>query len=648
MLFSVLNAMINWPMVSIRRVLFLVCVVSIGFAPVRADVDAAHKNTLLEQLANPPKIAAASLSSYGHYVSALVRSDDGQSRVAVWRAFKPMETADFLPYTRPDVNWLAWVGEGRLLLSLKQYGLVLYDAHIGRLRPLIENGGPRPLELQPVLLSALPDDPSNILMQWEDPAVPGYPAVYRVNAITGSSEKIMGAWRPIIRWWAGPNGEVELGEGYRGRRQVLFARRAEGWAQITENDYFRESPISIVAVEAGGATAAVISGHAGDTRSLWRMETHDGTFLRQLASQDNFDIDAAIIDPVSNLVVGATYVEDGREQLIWQEDFRAVLSETAASLGLDDVELVSGSRDGRVALFRSRANWRPHRYFLMDEGREGLFEVAPDTAINMLPRPHKRGVWIKLKGRRTKNLGPMHALLSTPEAGANGKAVVLVHGGPVRRVSNTFSPLVSWLSANGYSVLQPNFRGSSGFGETWRRAGYARWGTDMQDDVRTAAEWMLESGYAEAGSMCVMGGSYGGYAALWSAIKDDDIFECAISLNGVTSVAHLVKYLDNLRFSLLSVPRIKGKLSKRTLRQRSPLSRADLVRLPVLLLHATRDANVPFDQGVQMAKSMRAYNKELEFIVLKGSEHQLRRTTDRRTYYEASLRFLEKYIGGGR
>ena len=79
--------------------------------------------------------------------------------------------------------------------------------------------------------------------------------------------------------------------------------------------------------------------------------------------------------------------------------------------------------------------------------------------------------------------------------------------------------------------------------------------------------------------------------------------------------------------------------------RRSPLERAKLVRLPVLLLHATRDANVPFRQGVEMTKALRAHRKEHEWVVLKGSEHQLRRPQDRRTYYEASLNFLRKHIG---
>jgi len=639
-------------MVLIRRFLLSVLTFS-AFCSVgivlHAAEDGEENADLLKQLTDAPRVAAATLSSYGHYVSALVRVDSGDSQLAVWRAFGSIKDADILPYSRSELNWLAWVGEGRLLLSLQEYGLVLYDAHIGRLRPLIENGGPRPDGLVPVLLSALPDDPGNILMQWEDPAVPGYPAVFRVNAITGVSTKIIGAWRPIIRWWASPTGTVEIGEAYRGRRQLLFARRAEGtWEQIADNDYFRESPISIVAVEAGGATAAVISGHAGNTRSLWRMDARTGSFLRQLAVNDRYDINGAIFDPENNIVVGATFTEDGVEQIVWQAQLRDDLQKIATSAGEKKMSLVSRSRDGRVSLYRSSDNWRSNRYFLAEKNEGKLVEIDASDEFKQLPKPVKRGVWIELKGKRTRGLGAMHALLSTPEGGGSGKAVVLVHGGPVRRVSDGYSPMVSWLTANGYTVLQPNFRGSSGFGEAWRRAGYGRWGTDMQDDVRTAAEWMLEAGYATAGQMCVMGGSYGGYAALMSSIKDDDIFECAISLNGVTSVYHLVDYLEQNRFYLLSVPRIKGNSSDRTLKRRSPLNRADLVRLPVLLLHATRDTNVPFHHGAQMVKSLHWQNKDYEFIVLKGAEHQLRRPQDRRTYLEASLKFLEKHIGSGR
>lgn len=624
----------------IRRVLITILTL---FAAAFTVAQAAN-DTLVEQLAQPSKAAAVSLSSDGHYLSALLRGDRAEPQVAVWRVGSPEDDADILPYTFSDVNWMTWVGGGRLLLSLKENGLVLYDAHTERLRPLIDGEGPKPDELLPVLLSALPDDPSNILMQWEDPGVPGYPAVYRVNALTGVSEKIMGAWRPVIRWWASPSGTVELGEGFRGRRQQLYGRRAGGeWAQIAENDYFDDAPVSVISVEAGGATAAVIAAHDSNTRALWRMDTRTGAYLERLAHHGRFDIDAAIVDPVSNFVVGATYVEERTEAFIWQEEYKAKLEMVQAELGAGTIELVSSSLDGRISLYRSPANWRPHRYFINDREVGTIDEIGKDDTVQSLPRPQSRGVYIPLKGKRIQGFGPMHAILTHPKTGPTGKAVVVVHGGPVRRASDRFNPLVSLLVGRGYTVLQPNFRGSSGYGEMWRRAGYAQWGNDMQDDVRTAAQWMLDSGHAKAGQMCIMGGSYGGYAALMSAIKDEDLFECAVSLNGVTSVYHLVEYYNKRRFNLLTVPRIKGRLSKRSLTRRSPLYRAELIDLPVLLLHGTNDSNVPFEQGVAMARALAAEDKKHIFIKLDGAEHSLRRARDKVTYYGAVIDFLGKH-----
>lgn len=666
--------------VSVWFKVMLALLILLWAAPASAKVIDADLNKgdpqLLTLLTDAPRISALTLSSDGHYLSALLRQDDGDSRVAVWRSSGSIVAAEELPYRRPDINWLSWVGGGRLLISLKENGLVIYDAHTARLRPLIDpladleggTAGPRPNDLPPVLLSTLPDDDASILLQWEDPAVPGYPAVYKVDAVKGTSEKVMGAWRPIIRWWASPNGNIELGEGYRARRQLFFGRRAGGeWAKISDRDFFRGPAHTLLSVDAGGATAAVIAAIDSNTRDLWRMDTRTGQFIAKLASHPKFDISSAFYDPVSSNLTGASYWEGGAQRLYFREGDEGRLKGLATQIGVKHLSLTAASRNGSVRLYRSRANWRPFRYFVVgarshdgqtadasDDVRveshaTDIYEVTyPDPAQKhsapTYPEITNKSVWIPLKGRSKRGLGPMHALLSQPKESANGKAIVMVHGGPVRRVNDTYSPLVSWLVANGYTILRPNFRGSSGFGEKWRRAGYAQWGEDMQDDVRTAAEWLVNAGFADKKDMCVMGGSYGGYAALLSSIKDDDLFSCAISLNGVTSVSGLVEYLKANRFNLLTIPRIQGKLSRRSLIKRSPLYRADLVRLPVLMLHATEDLNVPFRQGKNMAAALAKYEKEFDFIVLEGAEHQLKRARDRRTYFQSALNFLDRYL----
>lgn len=599
------------------------------------------KKELLDRLVQLPYLAALSLSTDGHYLSALRRLGDG-AELVVWHADSGPENAEVLPYRYEDLSWISWVGNGRLLISLHEQGLVLYDAHIRRLRPLIEGDGPRPNQLPPVLLSALPDDPTKILLQWEDEGVPGFPAVYRVDAITGESEKIVGGWVPVVRWWASPEGEIHLGEGFEGRRQRLYGRTASGaWQRISDEDFFSGEVRSVLAVETGGATALVLSAHDSDTRGLWRMDARDGTMLRKLAGHERFDITSAIIDPVTAMAVGASYTADETQDIIWQEAYRAKLEDASHQAQADNLTLVSASYDGRRMLYRQKLKHAPSRYYLYDAEQGSLTAVPFEEEDEALPRPSTRGVWIPLpKGR-----GNMHALLSTPEGGATGRAVVLIHGGPVKRVTDSYSPIVSWLTANGYSVLQPNFRGSSGFGMAWQRAGYTEWGRDMQDDVRTSLEWLVEMEIATPQRICAVGGSYGGYAALMSAIKDDDLIACAVSLNGVTSLPLLVEYLETRRFHDLTVPRIKGRLSDYALRRRSPLNRADLVRVPVLLLHATEDANVPYIHGQLMTKALKNLDKPHNFIVLEGAQHQLRRASDKRIYYGNMVNFLDAHIG---
>jgi len=616
--------------------LLVIKFVLLFFSPLAADTP-----FLLKQLTQTPYLVAPAISSDGHFLSALIRQENGASHVTVWRIPDGFGQAETLPYTRIEMDWMAWVGGGRLLMSSKEKGLILYDAHLKRLRPLIEGRGPRPDELPPVLLSHLPDDPTSVLLQWEDPGLPGFPAVYKVDAITGTSEKIISAWSPIIRWYASPEGEVLLGEGFKGRDQFLYRSDHDGdWRRISKRDYFKGPAYSVLAVETGGATALVLSAHAGNTRDLWRMDIATGSMRQRLAGHKYYDMTSALIDPVTDLAVGALYIAESVEQIVWRADKKEELRKVSEKLGRPKFFLLASSRDGNRSLYSSRSNNHPAEYFLYDKETDDIYPLPHDENVRNFPKLRTEGVYIPVKNMRQ----PMHALLAYPAGGLTKKTIVLLHGGPVRRATERFSPFVSWLIASGHNVLQPNFRGSSGYGERWRQAGYAEWGNRMQDDVRSAAEWLVDEGISRPGDMCVVGGSYGGYAALLSAIKDDDLFACAVSLNGVTSLPHLVEYLDRNRFSALTVPRILGKLRRRSLQKRSPVYQVNSVHIPVLLFQSTEDRNVPFEHGAMMAQALLKHKKEYDFIVLTGAEHQLRREEERRKYFQHTGEFLDRYL----
>ncbi|MBL4837462.1 MAG: prolyl oligopeptidase family serine peptidase, partial [Kordiimonadaceae bacterium] len=112
------------------------------------------------------------------------------------------------------------------------------------------------------------------------------------------------------------------------------------------------------------------------------------------------------------------------------------------------------------------------------------------------------------------------------------------------------------------------------------------------------------------------------------------------------SLPHLIAYLSQNRFHELTVPRILGRLSARSLRRRSPLNRVSLVRMPVMMLHSTLDRNVPYRQGLMMAEALAKQGKNYQFVPLKGATHQLKREAERRVYFESSSGFFNKYLGG--
>lgn len=125
-------------------------------------------------------------------------------------------------------------------------------------------------------------------------------------------------------------------------------------------------------------------------------------------------------------------------------------------------------------------------------------------------------------------------------ASTGGPAVLLVHGGPVYRDAWRWNPEVQMLVSRGYTVLQPQFRGSSGFGKRFREAGYGQWGLTMQDDVTAGAGWLVEQGYADADRLCIYGGSYGGYAAMWALAKTPHTFRCGVSFAGVSDLKRMM------------------------------------------------------------------------------------------------------------
>jgi dipeptidyl aminopeptidase/acylaminoacyl peptidase len=240
---------------------------------------------------------------------------------------------------------------------------------------------------------------------------------------------------------------------------------------------------------------------------------------------------------------------------------------------------------------------------------------------------------------------PAYLTLPADQEPKNLPLVLLPHGGPHARDAVGFDYFAQFLASRGYAVFQPNFRGSAGYGSEFLAKGFGQWGTGMQDDLTDGLQWLIGEGTVDPKRVCIVGGSYGGYAALMGAIRTPELYRCAVSWAGVTDVPAMMQHDKS---QLLPERyrrwrnRVRGK-GDANLKDVSPVRRAREVGIPVLLMHGTEDDNVPFRQATEFVKAMNKANKPIEFIQFEGTEHVLQKSDDRIRFLREVESFLARH-----
>jgi dipeptidyl aminopeptidase/acylaminoacyl peptidase len=222
--------------------------------------------------------------------------------------------------------------------------------------------------------------------------------------------------------------------------------------------------------------------------------------------------------------------------------------------------------------------------------------------------------------------------------------VVFPHGGPYARDTDAFDWWAQFLATRGYAVLQPQFRGSFGFGADLYRAGHRQWGRGMQDDITAGVQELVKKGIADPQRVCIVGASYGGYAALAGAAFTPELYRCAVSVNGIADIPQMAGFIrersgedsDSYRYWLDLI----GDPSEADVIAFSPSRAVESIKAPILLIHATNDTRVPPSQSRIFADLLRRKGKEVELIELAGEDHWLSTGQSRLTVLDALDRFL--------
>jgi dipeptidyl aminopeptidase/acylaminoacyl peptidase len=397
----------------------------------------------------------------------------------------------------------------------------------------------------------------------------------------------------------------------------IYRQTGEGWLQL--------------AGLTSDKSAVIAVGPLGQSRNkLWALP-FDKSAPKILLEDPARDVENTIADPYTWNPVGAQ-LGGSLSEIRWL-DPKLEKQHQALTRAFPNQEarIISRSEDGKRVIVRTRGLSIPSKYYLVDFAT-GTAEIVGEQypALSEAALGQVRAISYKARDGRE-----IPAYLTMPPAAGAEKLplIVLPHGGPESRDDPTFDWLAQFLATRGYAVLQPQYRGSTGFGLDHQTAGYKQWGAAMQDDLTDGVKTMVAEGVADPARVCIVGASYGGYAALAGAAFTPDLYKCAASVNGVSDLPGLLGYVadhngkDSDRYQYLLDT--LGHASDEKVIERSPARVAGNVRAPVLLVHAVDDTVVPLSQSEKMAKALEKAGKPASLVKLPGEDHWLSRSDTR-------------------
>ncbi|KKO47458.1 peptidase [Arsukibacterium ikkense] len=322
-----------------------------------------------------------------------------------------------------------------------------------------------------------------------------------------------------------------------------------------------------------------------------------------------------------------------------------LLSGLQAAFPGQAVSITSFDRLGKIALFQVSSDRNPGEFYLYDteQGQARYLASAMGKLSKDSLQPMQQISFTARDGKLIRGLLTLPA-----DAKDNLPLIVNVHGGPFGPYDSWgFNSEVQYLASRGYAVLQVNFRGSGGYGDDFQRAGRLQWGHAMQDDVTDGTLWAIEQGIADKARICIYGGSYGGYAALWGVIKEPDLYKCSVGyvgvydmpifFNGDGSDASRNRTIDQYLSSHVGV-------GNDYLRSISPVHHVDKIKAELFIVHGSKDVRVPIIHANNLKKALDDIGKPYEWLV-KDDGHGFFKVDNRVELYSKMTAFFDKHIG---
>ncbi len=506
----------------------------------------------------------------------------------------------------------------------------------------------RQSQIQANVVDMLRDEPNHVLvgLDYHEQFERG---VYKIDIRSDKLPRRVVKGRPVIQsWYSDSDGIVRFGQGETDRqgslkaREVAYYRKSEDspWITLYDFDSIKEDiPYYFEGFTDDPNIIYVTKNDENGRSSAYTYNVDTNEFLEKIVSNDQYDI-VNLMFTDEGEISGYTFYDKQPRMVFLIDKYQKDLDLYHRSFPNKSINMRSSTKDEKKEIIEVTSPTEPGTYYIHDKDKNSIEmiaynyqEVDIEKLSEMTPITYEARDGLEIPG---------YLSLPKEEEPKNLPTIILPHGGPFARDNWRFDWWVQYLTAQGYAVLQMNYRGSTGYGERFFKMGFHEWGRKMIEDINDGTKWMIEQGYTDPDRICIAGGSYGGYAALQAVVKDQSLYKCSVAMSPVANLVSFVNYYDDFGNTNSYLDYIKS--DEYSIEEGSPAHNMDKINIPVILFHGKLDRSVRVGQSQYFYEAMKEKNKDIKYIEWEEGDHFFSKENDRIQFLEEMGRFLKKHL----
>lgn len=625
----------------------------------------AKKDIPIEYFNHLPMIQQPTLSPDGKTIATIFnQGDDTQVAIVPFDNPTDFNVLVRLGGDKYRIEEINWVNNKRLLVTVSQ-PMKIYSS-MNRISHLYSVGiDGKTIELRSNaylkaetsekkwyassdLLSLNKEDENHILVASQDTRDGHSRSIFKVNVNTGSYKKYLPNSNHLWGWGVNEKGKILIGVGGTGNSKNLnyyYVRDSETdkWNKIKTNTPYVSESFSPLIYDNIKHILYVKTNYKLGKEAIWTFDTIKKEFIEVIGQAPGLlDVTGGLysLDKGDRRLIGFRYLDKTEHREYFDKESNKLSRDINKLFEKNGLGATIYNHDSELKhiIIAAYKNNKPTKYILFDSTNLKFtpwFSTYPKLSKYHFPSLEN----IEFNARDGMKL---YGYYTAPEGIKNPPLVLFPHGGPYARDYPDFDPFVQLFTSRGYAVLQINYRGSTGYGKAYEEAGYFQWGKKMQTDLIDGLKWVGKHKGVNIKKACIVGASYGGYAALAAGFQTPKQFKCIASISGVSDMKQQIKHW-----------RIRGgddyienaiHIDAKNTKSISPLSHVSEFKVPVLLIHGKSDTRVDFLQSKKMHEALKRAGKKSKFVSFKYGTHYLDDAANRKVAMKELDVFLKKYL----